>query len=57
LLIGKGAGIPTLFLFFGILGGLAAYGFIGLFLGPILIAILFTAVQIYREEYQDEQAL
>ncbi len=56
LLIGKGAGIPTLFLFFGILGGLAAYGFIGLFLGPILIAILFTAVQIYREEYQDEQA-
>src|SRR5205085_4498573 len=37
LLIGQGAGIPTLFLFFGILGGLAAYGFIGLFLGPIFI--------------------
>jgi predicted PurR-regulated permease PerM len=51
LLIGKGAELPVLFLFFSILGGIAAYGLIGLFLGPIILAILMTAIQIYREEY------
>jgi predicted PurR-regulated permease PerM len=54
LLIGQGAKLPTLFLFFSILGGLGAYGLIGLFLGPILLAILLTAIQIYREEYLSE---
>jgi len=54
LLIGQGSKLPTLFLFFSILGGLAAYGLIGLFLGPILLAILLTAIQIYREEYLSE---
>jgi len=54
LLIGQEAKLPVLFLFFSILGGLGAYGLIGLFLGPILLAILLTAVQIYREEYLTE---
>lgn len=51
-LIGRGAELPVLFLFFSILGGLAAYGMIGLFLGPILLGIFLTGIQIYREEYQ-----
>jgi predicted PurR-regulated permease PerM len=51
LLIGKDAQLPVLFLFFSIIGGLAAYGMIGLFLGPILLAILITTIQIYREDY------
>jgi len=51
MLIGKDAQLPVLFLFFSIIGGLAAYGMIGLFFGPILLAILMTAIQIYREEY------
>jgi predicted PurR-regulated permease PerM len=55
LLIGQGAKLPVLFLFFSILGGLAAYGLIGIFLGPILLAILLTAIQIYREEYLTER--
>ena len=56
MLIGKGAKLPVIFLFFSILGGLAAYGLIGLFLGPILLAILLTAFQIYHEEYLTESA-
>jgi len=52
LFIGQGTQLPTLFLFFSILGGLAAYGFIGVFLGPIVLAILLTAIHIYEEEYQ-----
>lgn len=53
-LIGRGAQLPVLFLFFSILGGLAAYGMIGMFLGPILLGIFLTGIQIYREEYQVE---
>lgn len=51
LVIGGRTQIPTVFLFFGILGGLQAYGFLGIFLGPALIAILVAFLRIYREEY------
>jgi predicted PurR-regulated permease PerM len=54
LFIGRGAQLPTLFLFFSILGGLAAYGFVGMLLGPILLAIVITAIEIYQEEYPEE---
>ncbi|HZC67406.1 MAG TPA: AI-2E family transporter [Nitrospirales bacterium] len=54
MLIGKKAELPVVFLFFSILGGLAAYGLIGLFLGPILLAILLSVIQIYREGYLTE---
>jgi len=55
ILIGKGAQIPFVFLFFSVLGGLAVYGLIGLFLGPILVGLLITALQIYREEFQYQE--
>jgi predicted PurR-regulated permease PerM len=51
LLIGGRAEIPTLLLFFGMLGGLQAYGFLGIFLAPAVIAILFAFLQIFREQY------
>lgn len=51
LIIGERTQIPTLVLFFAILGGLRAYGFLGVFLGPVLIAILIAVLRIYREEY------
>ncbi|MGH7787988.1 MAG: AI-2E family transporter [Candidatus Binatia bacterium] len=51
LIIGGRTQIPTILLFFGILGGLQAYGFIGMFLGPAIIAIVVTFARIYREEY------
>ena len=41
-----------LLLTFSVLGGLAAYGILGLFLGPILVGLFLTALQIYRDEYQ-----
>jgi predicted PurR-regulated permease PerM len=50
-LIGKDVQIPVLFLVFSVLGGLALYGLIGLFIGPVLISLFITAIQIYREEY------
>jgi predicted PurR-regulated permease PerM len=51
-LIGQDVQMPVLFLVFSILGGLALYGLIGLFVGPILTSILMTVISIYREEYQ-----
>jgi len=50
-LIGKDVQIPVLFLVFSVLGGLALYGPIGLFIGPVLVSLFVTALQIYREEY------
>lgn len=54
LIIGGRTQIPTIYLFFGILGGLQAYGFLGIFLGPALIAILVAFIRIYREQYAFE---
>jgi predicted PurR-regulated permease PerM len=51
LLIGGSTEIPTILLFFGILGGLQAYGFLGVFLAPVVIATLVGFVRIYREQY------
>lgn len=50
-LIGQDVQIPILLLVLSVLGGLALYGILGLFVGPILVSLLMTAVQIYREEY------
>ncbi len=52
-LIGQEVEIPVFFLVFSVLGGLALYGIIGLFIGPIIVSLLITAVQIYREDYQE----
>jgi predicted PurR-regulated permease PerM len=53
-LIGREVPIPVLFLVFSVLGGLVLYGPIGLFVGPVLVSLFMTALQIYREEYHAE---
>lgn len=50
-LIGQEVEIPVLLLVLSVLGGLALYGLLGLFVGPIIISLFMTAIQIYREEY------
>lgn len=52
LIIGGRTAIPTVVMFFGILGGLQAYGLLGVFLAPVIIAVLVAFVRIYREQYQ-----
>jgi predicted PurR-regulated permease PerM len=48
--IGGRAQLPTFLLLFSILGGLSVYGFLGVFVGPVILAILFSFVEIYRAE-------
>jgi predicted PurR-regulated permease PerM len=51
LVIGGRAAMPTFLLFFGLLGGLQVYGFVGLFIAPAIVAALLAFVEIYRELY------
>jgi predicted PurR-regulated permease PerM len=51
LIIGGKTAIPTVLLFFGILGGLQAYGLLGVFLAPTVIAILTAFARVYKDRY------
>lgn len=50
LLVSGKAQIGTLTVFFGVLGGLAAFGFIGLFLGPVILALVTTLIEFVEED-------
>jgi predicted PurR-regulated permease PerM len=57
IVIGSQAQLSTPILFFGILGGLQAYGFIGLFLGPAILATFSVLVRLYRERFLAERRM
>ena len=42
LLIKRGADLPLLLVFAGVIGGLIAFGVIGLFIGPVVLAVAYT---------------
>lgn len=42
LLIKRGADLPLLLIFAGVIGGLVAFGVIGIFVGPVLLAVAYT---------------
>ncbi|MDH4165544.1 MAG: AI-2E family transporter [Gammaproteobacteria bacterium] len=42
--------VPTLAVFVGVMGGLSAFGFIGLFLGPIVLGLLVALFRFTSEE-------
>jgi predicted PurR-regulated permease PerM len=45
LIISRGSNLPFILVLLGVLGGVVAFGFIGLFLGPTLLAIGFSLLQ------------
>jgi predicted PurR-regulated permease PerM len=49
LLISGRAEVPTLAVFVGVMGGLAAFGFIGLFVGPIVLGLLVALFRLEAE--------
>ncbi len=44
MMISRGADLPLLLTLLGALGGVLAFGFLGLFLGPVLLAVGYTLV-------------
>ncbi len=49
-LISKGSDMPFILIFFGVLGGAVAFGFIGVFLGPTLLAVGYRLVKEWNAE-------
>jgi len=45
LIISRGSNLPFILVLLGVLGGVVAFGFIGVFLGPTLLAIGFALLQ------------
>ena len=42
ILMTKGVDLPMLLMFSGVIGGLLAFGLIGIFIGPVVLAISYT---------------
>lgn len=54
--ISLGSALPLLLVYLGVVGGIVAFGFIGVFIGPTLLAIAYTIVRewTHSEELEDE---
>lgn len=50
MVISNATRIPFLLVMFGVLGGLAAFGLVGLFLGPVILAVLMAVWREWIEE-------
>jgi predicted PurR-regulated permease PerM len=49
-LIRKGADLPMLLIFAGVIGGLVAFGVVGLFVGPVMLAVTYTLLKEWMGE-------
>jgi predicted PurR-regulated permease PerM len=50
LLIRKGAHLPLVLLLAGVIGGLIAFGLVGIFLGPVVLAVAYTLLLSWMAE-------
>jgi len=50
ILIRRGADLPLLLIFAGVIGGLLAFGIIGLFVGPVVLAVTYTLLKDWVAE-------
>lgn len=48
----EGMEMPGVVLLFAILGGMSAFGFVGLLLGPLVVAMMASMMGIYRELFR-----
>ncbi|MCE3273951.1 MAG: hypothetical protein K0S57_4348 [Ramlibacter sp.] len=46
-LIKRGADLPLLLIFAGVIGGLLAFGLVGVFVGPVVLAVAYTLLQAW----------
>jgi predicted PurR-regulated permease PerM len=50
MLMGKGLAVPTAVILIGVIGGTLAFGLIGLFLGPVVLAVLYDLALFWLAE-------
>ncbi|MFZ0330962.1 MAG: AI-2E family transporter, partial [Acinetobacter bohemicus] len=57
LVISGATQIPFLLIMFGVLGGIASFGLVGLFIGPVILAVLLAIWREWLHETNDFNAL
>ena len=57
ILIRRNANLPLLLIFAGVIGGLISFGIIGLFIGPVLLAVCYTLMKAWIEDKLPEESL
>jgi predicted PurR-regulated permease PerM len=53
-LIRMGADLPLLLIFAGVIGGLFAFGLVGIFVGPVVLAVAYTLLESWIDEAPPE---
>lgn len=49
--------VPFLIVMFGVFGGLAAFGMVGIFLGPVILAVLKAVWQAWLDQQREDDSL
>jgi predicted PurR-regulated permease PerM len=57
MLMGRGLSTPMLVIFVGVLGGMLAHGIVGLFIGPIILAVAWELMTAWIREDQADAIL
>jgi predicted PurR-regulated permease PerM len=52
-LIRRGVDLPLLLIFAGVLGGLIAFGIVGLFIGPVVLTVAYTLLERWVSAERD----
>jgi predicted PurR-regulated permease PerM len=45
-----GADLPLLLIFAGVIGGLFAFGLVGIFVGPVVLAVAYTLLEAWMDD-------
>ena len=54
MLIRQGADLPLLLILAGVIGGLIAFGLLGIFLGPTVLAVAYTLLNAWMAEGDED---
>jgi predicted PurR-regulated permease PerM len=54
MLISRGSSLPFLLVLLGVLGGVLAFGFVGLFIGPTLLAVALGLLRNWTSETETQ---
>ena len=54
MLIRMGADLPLLLIFAGVIGGLLAFGLVGIFVGPVVLAVAYTLLEAWMGDVEPE---
>jgi predicted PurR-regulated permease PerM len=55
-LIRRGVDLPMLLILSGVLGGMVAFGIVGLFMGPVILAVTYTLLRAWIDEIPAQQS-